>query len=214
LMKKRCCSCGSTFNLSGSGKRQKYCSQCAKRGGGRVWGLSSSNPLNIKGAEKPFEEVWIDRLSGLKDHEGPIALLGPDEQLWRLWPRVEKANTEARHWRIFVKVVANATTLQAKQRHPLHHLRASGSVSALIVRRDSRLGCGWRIVTCPFRGMNVLLHHNGNAASMKRQASRIWRLRTGVCAGNARSCVSSSPIQSHVWLRSSGLHETRQTSRA
>jgi hypothetical protein len=32
------------------------------------------------------------------------------------------------------------------------------------------LGCGWRIVTCQFRGNNVLLHHNGNIATMKRTA--------------------------------------------
>jgi len=32
------------------------------------------------------------------------------------------------------------------------------------------LGCGWRIVTCQFRGNKVLLHHNGNVATMKRPA--------------------------------------------
>jgi hypothetical protein len=32
------------------------------------------------------------------------------------------------------------------------------------------LGCGWRIVTCKFRGNKVLLHHNGNTATMKRPA--------------------------------------------
>ena len=32
------------------------------------------------------------------------------------------------------------------------------------------LGCGWRIVTCQFRGNNVLLHHNGSIATMKRKA--------------------------------------------
>ena len=32
------------------------------------------------------------------------------------------------------------------------------------------LGCGWRIVTCQFRGNNVLLHHNCNVATMKRMA--------------------------------------------
>jgi hypothetical protein len=32
------------------------------------------------------------------------------------------------------------------------------------------LGCGWRVVTCQFRGTKVLLHHNGNAATMKRKA--------------------------------------------
>jgi hypothetical protein len=32
------------------------------------------------------------------------------------------------------------------------------------------LGCDWRIVACQFRGNNVLLHHNGNVATMKRIA--------------------------------------------
>jgi hypothetical protein len=32
------------------------------------------------------------------------------------------------------------------------------------------LGCGWRIVTCQFRGNKVFLHHNGNTATMKRKA--------------------------------------------
>jgi hypothetical protein len=32
------------------------------------------------------------------------------------------------------------------------------------------LGCGWRIVTCQFRGNKVLLHHNRNIATMKRAA--------------------------------------------
>ena len=30
--------------------------------------------------------------------------------------------------------------------------------------------CGWRIITCQFRGNKVLLHHNGNVATMKRIA--------------------------------------------
>ena len=76
-MKKRCCSCGCTFTLSGSGKRQKYCPECAKRGDGRVWGLSGSNPLNIKGAEKPFEEAWVDRLNGAERPRGADSFIGP-----------------------------------------------------------------------------------------------------------------------------------------
>src|SRR6476660_7804686 len=32
------------------------------------------------------------------------------------------------------------------------------------------LGCGWRIVTCQFRGNKVLLHRNGSVAAMKRKA--------------------------------------------
>ena len=105
-MKKRCCSCGCTFTLSGSGKRQKYCSECSKQGVAHKH--AASNPLNIKGAEKPFEEAWVDRLNRLKDHEGPIALLGSNGELWRLWPRCEKEKTEARHWRLFLKGVTNA----------------------------------------------------------------------------------------------------------
>jgi hypothetical protein len=30
------------------------------------------------------------------------------------------------------------------------------------------LGCGWRVVTCQFRGNKILLHHNGTVATMKR----------------------------------------------
>jgi hypothetical protein len=36
------------------------------------------------------------------------------------------------------------------------------------------LGCGWRIVTCQFRGPKVLLHHSGNAATMKRAAFKAF----------------------------------------
>ena len=32
------------------------------------------------------------------------------------------------------------------------------------------LGCGWRIVTCQFRGDKVLLHYSGSVAAMKRKA--------------------------------------------
>jgi hypothetical protein len=32
------------------------------------------------------------------------------------------------------------------------------------------LGCGWRVITCQFRGNGVLLHHNGNIATLKRPA--------------------------------------------
>jgi hypothetical protein len=32
------------------------------------------------------------------------------------------------------------------------------------------LGCGWRVVTCQFRRNKVLLHRNGNVATIKRKA--------------------------------------------
>ena len=63
------------------------------------------------------------------------------------------------------------------------------------------LGCGWRIVTCQFRGNKVLLHYNGNVATMKRptfkaliaatRTAQPWRRRPSLRLG-------SPPIQN--WL--------------
>ena len=50
-MKKKCLSCGVQFALSGSGKRQKYCSKCARRGDGRGRGLPASKLLITKAAK-------------------------------------------------------------------------------------------------------------------------------------------------------------------
>ena len=106
--------------------------------------------MNIKGAEKPFEEAWIDRLSGLKDHDGPIALLGPERQLWRLWPRVEKEKTEARHWRHFVRGVTNAITPPPPRKTKAPASPPTGFRVRLCIDTEKEiqvLGCGWRIVT-------------------------------------------------------------------
>ena len=50
-MKKKCLSCGAQFALSGSGKRQKYCSKCARRGMVRSRGLPASKLLKTKAAK-------------------------------------------------------------------------------------------------------------------------------------------------------------------
>jgi len=47
-MKKKCLACGVQFALSGSGKRQKYCSKCARRGMVRGRGLRASKLLKTK----------------------------------------------------------------------------------------------------------------------------------------------------------------------
>ena len=70
-MKKRCCSCGSTFTLSGSGKRQKYCAECAKRGDGRVWGLSGTDPGIAKAKDRGVKfgrkrELTDDRVEEIR----------------------------------------------------------------------------------------------------------------------------------------------------
>jgi hypothetical protein len=64
------------------------------------------------------------------------------------------------------------------------------------------LGCGWRIVTCQFRGDKVLLHHNGNIATMKWNAFKelLATMRT-VRAKRRRPSlrlVVSSPVLSIV----------------
>ena len=60
-MKKKCLSCGAQFALSGSGKRQKYCSKCARRGDGRVRGLPGSNPLKTKPAGDVCKKRFVGK---------------------------------------------------------------------------------------------------------------------------------------------------------
>jgi DNA-directed RNA polymerase subunit RPC12/RpoP len=50
-MKKKCLSCGVQFALSGSGKRQKYCPKCARRGMVPGRGLPGSKLLKTKAAK-------------------------------------------------------------------------------------------------------------------------------------------------------------------
>jgi hypothetical protein len=79
-MKKKCLSCGVQFHLSGSGKRQKYCSNCRKRGMGKGWGLSVSKHLKTKGAEKHF---WTPIPPG--PNTSPIEFTTPEGDKGRIW---------------------------------------------------------------------------------------------------------------------------------
>jgi hypothetical protein len=62
------------------------------------------------------------------------------------------------------------------------------------------LGCGWRIVTCQFRGNKVLLHHNGNVAAMKRAAFKALAAATRAARPKRRRpslrLVVSNPVPS------------------
>jgi hypothetical protein len=78
-MKKRCLSCGVQFTLSGSGKRQKYCPKCARRGDGRGRGLPASKPLKTNGAEKHF---WTPIPH---DARSPIHFTTPEGDKGRIW---------------------------------------------------------------------------------------------------------------------------------
>jgi hypothetical protein len=58
------------------------------------------------------------------------------------------------------------------------------------------LGCGWRIVTCQFRGNKVFLHHNGSIATMKRTAFKelmaaLRAVRLKKCRPSLRLVVSN-----------------------
>jgi len=64
------------------------------------------------------------------------------------------------------------------------------------------LGCGWRIVTCQFRGNTVLLHHNGNVATIKRKAFKELLAAVRVARPKRRKpllrLVVSNPMPSSV----------------
>jgi hypothetical protein len=176
-LRKKCISCQATFRHDGKKRGAKYCPECRKRGKGRVWGFTASNPLIAKGAETAFEEAWVARLEHLQDREGPIALLGPDGELWRLWPRgegpKETSASEARHWRLFAKGVINAMTPPPPRKAKALAARPKGFRVRLCIENEQELqilGCGWRIVTVELAGPKVHLHHNGNTATMKRKA--------------------------------------------
>ena len=163
--------------------------------------------MNIKGAWKAFEEAWVARLDVLKDHEGPIALLGPDERLWRLWPRVEKEKTEARHWRHFIRGVTNAMTPPPPRKTKAPALLPRGFRLRLCIDNEKELqvlGCGWRIVICQFRGHMILLHHHKNVATMKREAF------SDVVAANRRLRRKRPKLRLVVFNSEPRITETKQ----
>ena len=95
-MEKRCLSCGAQFTLSGSGKRQKYCSNCRKRGMGHDWGLSASNPLKAKGAWGAFSE-------GIPPSQSSH-LTTPDGDKAKLWSSARKDRKgEGAYWKANVR---------------------------------------------------------------------------------------------------------------
>ena len=86
-IKKKCLSCGVHFALSGSGRRQKYCSKCAKRRDGRGRGLPGSKPLKTKAA-KTVSEIDLGSfvLAQIKGQaRQPVSFTTPDDDRVRIW---------------------------------------------------------------------------------------------------------------------------------
>src|SRR5262245_36253299 len=95
-MKKKCLACGAQFALS-VGKRQKYCSKCARRGIGRVRGLSDSNPLKTNLAKTVREQVLAQR-----EKRNPISFITPDGHKGRVWLGTAGVGDD-RYWRVNLK---------------------------------------------------------------------------------------------------------------
>ena len=123
-MKKRCFSCGVSFELSGSGKRQKYCQNCSSRGVHRGRGLPASNPLKTKGAGKHFSAPLPlsvrEQIEASKDWPNPIRFITPDGRKGGCGLPVtsygNKIIGDDRHWRVHVAEAIKLAAEEAKER--------------------------------------------------------------------------------------------------
>ncbi|HEX2447097.1 MAG TPA: hypothetical protein VHK26_02785 [Methyloceanibacter sp.] len=203
-MRKKCLSCGAQFVLSGSGKRQRYCSKCAKRGDGRGRGLPGSNPLKAKAAKTVREQVLAQR-----DKPNPISFVTPHGRKGRVWLGAAGVGDD-RHWRVNLKewkrcgfteprkATADMIRIEGNSHVPLTRLhpnlpardpmcvqpdiwpRPWGYKVRLYIGAEEelqQLGCGWRNVIVELDGAHVRLHHNGRIATMKRDAFKAFLAR-------------------------------------
>ena len=122
-MKKRCFSCGVSFELSGSGKRQKYCQSCAHRGRG----LPAPNPLKTKGAGRHFSAPLRlsvrEQIEAQKDQPNPVFFTSADGRNGMAWLGVgarrgptERIIGDDRHWRVHVAEAIKLAAEEAKER--------------------------------------------------------------------------------------------------
>ena len=137
-MKKRCFSCGVSFELSGSGKRQKYCQNCSSRGVHRGRGLPASNTLKTKGAKHDF--------SAPIPPTEPIDVLG-------------YASTS----RGMVAELRQAI-LDTELAPPLKGF----TVRLIFEDEAPAIGSGHRLVLVQLSGKKVILHGGGYTATIKR----------------------------------------------
>ena len=191
-MQKKCSACANPFQLSGSGKRQKFCPECRKRGMGQGWGLSASNHLILKGVKSGSRKdlgasvrAQIEAAVARGDLN-PISFITPDGVRGRVWLATDKNGKKIigddRHWRLNVpaasrvdrderskRVTATLTDIwQTELNFPPMGFRVRVCIEG--EKELQVIGCGWRIVICQFRGDKVLLHHNSGTAKMKRAA--------------------------------------------
>jgi len=102
-MRKKCLSCGGQFALSGSGKRQKYCSNCARRGEGRGRGLPGSKPLKTKAAKAASEvDLGCLVLAQIKGQASqPVSFTTREGERVKIWTSDRKNRKgEEVYWRV------------------------------------------------------------------------------------------------------------------
>jgi hypothetical protein len=195
-MEKKCLSCGMQFTLSGSGKRQKYCSKCSRRGDGRGRGLLASKPLKIKDAGR---QIWTPIPPG--PNRSPIQFTTPERNKGRIWSweaRIQIKGEEV-FWRSAIAKAKKEAALAAKerqtnrsrfdkpvdlmggaQRGPVGRklrqtildtgLPLPGFTVRLFLKDEApQIGSGYRKVLCQFRGKSVVLHHAGHTQAIKRE---------------------------------------------
>jgi hypothetical protein len=104
-----------------------------------------------------------------------------DDRLWRVnieeLQRQKKERRTVQTWRPTAKALGRPIIVVGRN-DPVPNMDSAlgvlkGFRVRLCVEAEKELqifGCGWRIVTCQFRSNRVLLHHNGNTATMKRGA--------------------------------------------
>jgi hypothetical protein len=132
------------------------------------------NPIGFSLPDSTKGRVW---LASDRDHSKIIG----DDRLWRVNTEELLRQRERRP-----KAISWLPTAEALRRpiivvgrnDPVRDVDdALGMVKGFQVRLCIEaekelqvLGCGWRIVTCQFRGNKLLLHHNGSIATIKREA--------------------------------------------
>ena len=149
--------------------------------------------MKTKGARKRFSApippdlgAFVrDQIVAQQDQQNPITFTTPDGVKGKVWLASKKNKDgtyskiigDDRHWRLNVPAAAKADhEVRAKRASMLDVWeteldRLRGFRVRVCIDAEKALqvlGCGWRIVTCQFRRDKVLLHHNGNTATMKR----------------------------------------------
>jgi len=132
-----------------------------------------ANPIGFTLPEGTKGRVW---LASDRDHSKIVG----DDRLWRINTeellRRKEARPKAVSWLPTAKTLRRPIIVVGRN-NPVRDVDdALGVIKGFRVRLCIEaekelqvLGCGWRTVTCQLRGNKVLLHHNGNVATMKHE---------------------------------------------